>query len=160
MDVFGANLGAALRDVAESDTELVFQQPRAGQAVEWMHFKAGNANEETRSAELFLFGVVAKDVADVLAEEALDALIEFLHTLHVALVHLPLDAGPGLERRDFPVHFVVPGDVGNEILDQRKSFHGEDCDGLIERERIHARLASEPGPAIHLSGTRSAFPCL
>src|SRR5580704_433782 len=125
-----------------------------------MHFETGNANEETGSAELFLLGVVAEDVADVLAEEALDALAEFLHTVHVTLVHLPLDAGPGLERWDFPVHFIIPGDVGDEILDQRKSLHREYCDGLIERERIHARLASEPGPAIHLGGTRPAFSCL
>ena len=126
-----------------------------------MHFEAGNANEETGSSELFLLGVVAEDVEQPsLAEEALDALAEFLYTVHVALVHLPLDAGPGLERRDFPVHFVIPGDVGDEILDQRKSFHGEYCDGLIEGERIHARLTSEPGPAIHLGGTRPAFSCL
>src|SRR5580700_11581896 len=97
MDVFGTNLGAALRDVAECDTKLIFQQPRAGQTVERMHLKAGNANEETGSAELFLFGVVAKDVADVLAEEALDAFMELLPALHVALVHFPLDAGPGLK---------------------------------------------------------------
>src|ERR1700757_4202885 len=96
-----------------------------------MHFEAGNTDEETGSAELFLFAVVAKDVADVLAEEALDALVEFLHTVDVALVHLPLDAGPGLERRDLPVHSVVPRDIGDEILDQRKGFHGEDRDGLI-----------------------------
>ncbi len=90
-----------------------------------MHFQARNAHEEARPAELLLLVVIAQDVADVLAQEALDALAEFLHAVHVSLVHLPFDAGPGLERRDFLVHFVIPGDVGDQILDQRKSFHGK-----------------------------------
>jgi len=55
--------------------------------------------------------VLAKHVADVLAEEALDALAKFLHAVDVALVHFPFDAGTRLERRNLPVHLVVPGNV-------------------------------------------------
>ena len=42
--------------------------------------------------------MVAQDVADVLAEEALDALAEFLHALDVLLLHPPGAVG-GVRRR-------------------------------------------------------------
>ena len=57
-----------------------------------MHFQPRGADEKARAAELFLLIVIAQDVADVLAQEAFDALAEFLHAVDVPLVHFPFDA--------------------------------------------------------------------
>src|SRR5260370_40532552 len=122
-----------------------------GGAVERMHLKRRGTDEEPRSAKLLLLAVVAQDVADVLAEEAFDALAKFLHAIDVSLVHLPLGVRPRLEGWDFLIDSEIPGDVGDEILDHRERLHGKDGDGLIERERVHARFAGEPRPAVNLS---------
>src|SRR5580698_1567230 len=115
-----------------------------------MHVQRSRTHEEARPTKLFLFVMFAQNVADVLAEKTLDALAKFLYTIHIALIHLPLDAGPRLEWRDLLIHSEVPGDVRHQILDDRECFHGEDRDGLIEGKRVHARLAGEPWTAIHL----------
>ena len=49
--------------------------------------------QESRTDELVVQVVIAQDVADVLAEEALDALAEFLHAIDVALLHPPRAVG-------------------------------------------------------------------
>src|SRR5690348_10589860 len=108
-----------------------------------MHFKARGADEKARAAERVLFFVFAKDVADVLAQEALDAFAEFLHAVDIALVKLPLGTGPWLERRNLFVDLVIPGNVRNQVSNYREGFHRIDNYGLIERQRIHARLAHQ-----------------
>src|SRR5262245_1462331 len=110
-DVFGANLGAALGDVAQTDTELLTQHVSAVAIVERMHFEAGDAHKEARPAESVLLLVVAQHVADVLAEEALDALAELLDPIGLLLRELPIRAGTGLEGRDLLVDLEVPRDV-------------------------------------------------
>jgi hypothetical protein len=60
---------------------------------------------------LFLFIVLAEDVADVLAQKAFNALPEFLNPIHVLLIYLPFHAGARLKRRDFLIHLVIPGNV-------------------------------------------------
>ena len=70
-----------------------------------------------------LLVAVAQHVADVLAQEALDALPELLHAVDVLLVHPVLAVGVArlrLERRDALVLLVVPGHVGDEVLDHRE----------------------------------------
>ena len=68
-----------------------------------------------------MLAVVADDVADVLAEEALDALAEFLHAIDVALRHAPgAVGGVGLARRellDAGLRAEVERDVRDQILD-------------------------------------------
>jgi hypothetical protein len=55
-----------------------------------MHLERRRIHEVPRPDEAFLvLRVIAHDVADVLAEEALDALAEFLHAIDVALRHPP-----------------------------------------------------------------------
>ena len=85
-----------------------------------MHFEAGDADEEAGAAEFFLFVMVAKDVADVLAEEAFDAFAEFLDAVDVDLGNFPIGVLVGAEGGDFFVDGVVPGNVRDEILDPRK----------------------------------------
>ena len=48
-----------------------------------MHLERGGVDEEARADELVVLVVIAQDVADVLAQEALDALAEFLHAIDV-----------------------------------------------------------------------------
>ena len=68
----------------------VLQEAAAILAVDRVHLEPGDAHEESRAGELVLELVRAQHVADVLAQEALDALAEFLHAIDVALVPLPL----------------------------------------------------------------------
>ena len=53
--------------------------------VERMHLQRGGVDEKARPDELVVLVMIAQDVADVLAEEALDALPELLHAVHVLL---------------------------------------------------------------------------
>src|SRR2546425_11607001 len=78
VDMLGADLAAALGDVAEPDPRLLADELRAVDGVERMHVQAGDLDEESRSRERLLQIVVADHVADVLAQEALDALVELL----------------------------------------------------------------------------------
>src|SRR5690349_3735240 len=59
VNTLGTDLGAALRDVAVADAQLVLQQRRARDVIEWVHFETGNANKKSRTAKLLLLAVVA-----------------------------------------------------------------------------------------------------
>src|SRR6202041_2054010 len=99
--VLGAHLGAALRDVAHAQAAVV-RQLAAVVDVEGVHLELGEADEEAGPGVLGLvLLVVADDVADVLAHEALDALTELLAPLDVDLLHpvATLGLGPGMEGR-------------------------------------------------------------
>src|SRR6516165_4479628 len=101
-----------------------------------MHFKRSGAYEESWAAKLRLFAVIAQDVTNILAEEALDTLAELLDAIDIALVHLPRNTWSWAERRNLFVNREIPGDVSHEILDDGEGLHGEDGDGLIERKRV------------------------
>ena len=64
---------------------------------------------------------------------------------------------PRLECRNFLVDLVVPGNVGNQVFNYRESFHWIHDDGLIQRQRIHARLAHQARPSVHFRGARAAL---
>ena len=83
MDIFRANFGAALRDIAEADAQFVLEQFGAGDSVQRMHLEPGDSDKETRPPELFFFVVLAQNVANILAEEAFDAFAKFLHAVDV-----------------------------------------------------------------------------
>src|SRR5690349_15277827 len=76
LDVLGTDLRAALRDVAEADPGVVLEVSRAVGLIGGVHLEPGGADEEPGPEERALDLVVAEDVTDVLAEEALDALPE------------------------------------------------------------------------------------
>jgi hypothetical protein len=159
-DLLGADLGATLGDVAKAKSELVLEKARAVAAVEGMHFEAGDSNEEARAGELFLLVVFAKDVTDILAEKAFDALTKLLDAVHIQLRNFPFHSLAGFERRDFAVDKIVPGNVGDKVFDSGKGFHGEDGDGLVLREIVHARFAGQAGAAVDFRGAGAALPCL
>src|ERR1700692_2394666 len=72
VDIFGAHLSAALRDVAETYDQFLLQHLCPRDAVKRMHLKRSRAYEEARSAKLLLLAVIAQNVADILAEKTLD----------------------------------------------------------------------------------------
>src|SRR5882672_10435467 len=122
-----------------------------------MHFEACGADEKARTAETLVFAVIAKNVANVLTEKTFNTFAKFLDAVNVALIHLPFNAGLRFEGWDFLVDLVIPRDVGDEILDYRKGSERRDYDGLIERERIHTRFASETRAAVDFGGAGAAF---
>src|SRR6185295_12870384 len=69
-DPFGADLGAALGDVAVADALGLPQLGEAVLDVQRMHLQSGGVDEQPGSDELLVQVVVAQHVADVLAEEA------------------------------------------------------------------------------------------
>src|SRR5205823_14843943 len=90
--------------------------------VQWVHVQRGDAHHLARAEEAVLPVMIAQNVADVLAEEALDALAEFLNAIYVDLLHTE---GPGRvwvdrQRRDLLGFSIVPGDICHKVPDQRK----------------------------------------
>jgi hypothetical protein len=124
-----------------------------------MHFEAGNANEKTRAGELLLLVVFAKNVTNVLAKKAFDTLAKLLDAVHVELRNFPFHSLARLEGRDFAVDTIVPGNVGDKVFNSRERFHGQDSDGLVQREIVHARFAGQARTAVDFRGTRTALPC-
>jgi hypothetical protein len=159
-NLLGADLGATLGDVAKAKAELILEKARAVAAIEGMHFEAGDSNEEARAGELLLLVVFAKDMTDILAEKAFDALTKLLDAVHIQLGDFPFHSLAGFERRDFAVDTIVPGNVGDKVFDAGKGFHGEDGDGPVLREIIHTRLAGQAGAAVDFRGAGAALSCL
>src|SRR5205823_4602514 len=132
--------------------------------VERVHLVHRGAHEKRGAHELGVLAVRAQHVTYVLAEEALDALAEFLGPLDLVLIHAPGTirrvGGARLERGDPLVDFVVPGHVGHEVLDHGERFHRRHRDrlaGLIVR---YPRHAHQPRLAVDLGGAGPAFPRL
>src|SRR5439155_1485707 len=88
VDVLRAHVRAALGDVAVAEPVLLTNEFGAIVRVERMHLERREPHEVARAREpRLVLLVVADDVTHVLAEEALDALMELLHALDVVLVH-------------------------------------------------------------------------
>src|SRR5262249_58676868 len=115
-----------------------------------MHLESRDAHKEARSAKVFLRMMFAQYVADVLAQEALDALAELLPAVHVDLRHLPFHSRLRLEWRNLPIHLVIPGDVGYQILDRRKRLQRQHCNRLVFWKIVNTCFARQTRPAIYL----------
>src|SRR5882672_3119843 len=79
LDVLGADLGAAARDVAEARPELPSDRGNAVRRVQRVHLEGGQADHQARPDERVLARLVAQHVTDVLAEKTFDAFAELLH---------------------------------------------------------------------------------
>src|SRR5262245_29227132 len=126
-NVLGADLRAALRDVAVADALRFLQLGDPILGVERVHLECRGVDDEARADELIVLVVIAQDVTDVLAQIALDALAEFLDAIDVRLLHPPRTVRrvgrARLERLDALLHLEVPRHVGDEILDVRERPH-------------------------------------
>src|SRR5438552_4338853 len=160
-DPLRAHLRAALRDVAVADPVRVAERREPVLDVEGMHLQRGHVHEEARAYEALVQTMVPQHVTDVLAEEALDALAEFLDAVHVGLGHAPGPVGrvrwPRLERLDLFLHREVPGHVRDQVLDQREGLHGLEHDRLFEREVREPAHAHELRDAVDLGRARPAL---
>src|SRR2546425_514242 len=116
-DRFGTHLGAAFGDVAEADPAFMAQILAPIRCVERMHLVDRGAHEHRRAHELLVLVMRAQDVADILAQEALDALPELLRPLDFELIHPPGAVGrvglAGLEGWNALVDLVIPRHVGH-----------------------------------------------
>ncbi len=105
--------------------------------------------------------VIAQHVADVLTEEALDALAELLDAIDVALEHAPRAVRrvrwTRLELPDLLLDLVVPRHVGHEILDRGEGAYRLDGDRLPQVELTHPRHAHQPRIAVDLGRARAAL---
>ena len=68
---------------------LLLQRTRSVVHVERVHLERGGVDQMPRSDERVEQAMVAEHVADILAQEALDALAELPHALDVDLRHPP-----------------------------------------------------------------------
>ena len=129
--------------------------------VERVHLERGQPHEEARAGERRLvLLVVADDVADVLAQEALDALVELLDAVDVLLLirRVPsASGGLGLNGGICLGLLVVVGDVGDQVLDEREGLERRDGDRLARLEGVHPRHAHEPRLAVDLGAARAAL---
>jgi len=120
-----------------------------------MHFERGRVNQESWTDELLVQVMVAQHMANILAKKTLDALTKFLYALHVFLVNSPGPVGSvrfaGLEFLDAGLDVHVPGNVGDQILNQRERFHGLNGDGLLNRQRVRTCHAHELRHAVDFS---------
>ena len=144
VDAFGADFGAAFRDVAESEAALVRNELGPVERVERMHLEARDADQEPRPEVAAVQSVIAQDVTHVLAEEALDALAKLGDAVDVRLANRPVRVGLWRERWDPFVDLVVPGDVGDEVADDWKGSQRLDYDRLVFGEVIQPCLAHQP----------------
>src|ERR1700729_673996 len=161
LDVLRADLGTALGDVAIAQPEVVLGDLAPVGGVGRVHLQLSDPHQEPGAGERpLVLRVVTDHVADVLAQEALDALAELLRPLHVHLLHPELaqpDRGVRRERRDLPGLRVVERDVGHQIPDHREGPDRGDRDGLVRLEQRHAGHAGQPRAAVDLHRAGAAL---
>ena len=119
LDVFRADHGAALGDVAVADPLGLLQIGNTIGGVQGMHFQRSAVDEMAWADEFVMLVVVAKDMADVLAQEALDAFPELLYPVDIVLAHVPgavwIVGFPGSEGSDRLLCLVVVGHIGDKV---------------------------------------------
>src|SRR4030095_1463305 len=79
LNAFRTHFCAALRDVAVTDSLCGSQFVHPILSIKRMHFERGDINQISWPNELFMHAMVAQHVADILAQEALDAFPKFLN---------------------------------------------------------------------------------
>ena len=104
--------------------------------------------------------MLPNDVADILAQETLDALAELLNALDVNLHHaerMSLRFGFRNQRRNFGRHPVVPRHIGHQVFEQGKRPHWTDGDLAFTFGFIDACFAQQARLAVDLGTARTAF---
>src|SRR2546422_234423 len=103
-----------------------------------MHFQRGDMDEKAGTDEFRMLVMIAQNMADILAEVALDTFAEFLNAIDILLSHAPGSVGgvgcTRFEGLDLFLDLKIPGNIGHQILEWRKSLHWLDSDRLVERQ--------------------------
>ena len=140
---------------------LVLQIADAVLGVERMHLQRGRVDQEARADELLVHVVVAQDVADVLAQEALDALAELLHAVDVGLLHAPGAVGAsGLRGLNCLIFFLTRKFQETSVtrsLISGKVCIGSTVTGWSSGRSIQPRHAHQRGHAVDLGRARAAL---
>ncbi len=161
LDVLGADLGAALGDVAEAQAEVVLRDVAPVGLVGRVHLQLGDPHQEPRPGERRLVVLVVADrVAGVLAQEALNALAELLRPVHVLLLHpelARLDRRVRRERGDLAGLGVVERHVRDQVPDHREGPHRRDRQRLLLGEGRHPRHAAQARHAVDLHRAGAAL---
>jgi hypothetical protein len=164
LNASGANFGAASRDVAIFNAELLFDFRDTVFNVQGVHFVLGEANEVSRSCEIVKQFVIAEHVAGVYAQKALDAFTEMLDSVGLHLIEFPVHGFWTVDGRNALGNLVVPTDIGHQIFHVRKRLHWTDLNGLASRgfgnNIAHSSHAHQTWATVDLGGTRAAFPGL
>ena len=159
--MFRAHLGAALGDIAVANAVTILEVADAVFRVEWVHLQRRGVHQEARPDEFIFLMVVADDVADILAQEAFDALAELLHAVDVLLEH-----GPGaisivrlarLEWLDGLLDAEVPADIRDQVANEWERAHWFHGDHLVRRQRVHARHAHQAWFTVDFRRARAAL---
>src|SRR5947209_4362805 len=112
LNIFGANLSAAFRNVAVPDTLRLPQLLNPVFGIKWMHLQRGYVHQKPRTNELVVLVMIAQDVADILAEKTFDAFPEFFDPIDIALLHPPRSIRrvrrAGFEWFDHLLHSKIP----------------------------------------------------
>src|SRR5688500_14151980 len=160
-DTLRTHLGAALGDVAVADAVSLLQLLRPVHGIEGMHLQRRDIRQEPRTDEGIMLCMIPQNMTHVLAEVALDALPEFLHTIDVHLGHAPRSVSrvrrARRELRDLLLYLEVPRDVGHQVAHQWKRAHRLYRYRLGQIEVVQPRHAHQLRHAVHFSGARSAF---
>lgn len=146
-DVLGADFRATLSNVAVSDAVALLEIAHAILGIQRVHLKRRVVHDEAGADEFIVLVMVAQDMADILAEETLDALSELLHSIDIHLEHRPrticIVGLSRLERLDLLLDAEVPTDIGHQIPDGRERLDRLNSHFGIGWQRVHARHAHE-----------------
>lgn len=145
---------AALGDVTGANSSVFFEKRPSVRGVQRVHFKGSESHHVPWSEEDVFALTVTEHMANVLAQEALDAFAKLLDAIDVDLLH-PQRFGASFigksERFDLLRNFVVPTDVGNEVFDYRKRFDRRHDDRLILRQFVDSSFAQQLRFSVDLS---------
>ena len=154
VNVLRTNRGAAFCNVAESNAMRILQISRAVFYVKWVHFQGGIVDHMPRTGEFVMQRMFAQYVTNILAKKALNAFSEFLHPVYVDLRHSPGSirrvGRTGLKLFDALLDPVVYRYIGDQVFDNRESFHGLNAYGFTLWHVTHAGHAHEFWVSINL----------
>src|ERR1700722_11834511 len=74
VNILRTHLRAALRNVAESQPQLLLQYARPRNSVKRMHLQRSRTHKETRPSKLLLFAMLPQNMTHILTKKALNAL--------------------------------------------------------------------------------------
>lgn len=128
VDASRADICTTFCYVAIADTEVILHLGYSIFLVHWMHLEISQPDHCSGASEFVELLVFPEHVAGVLADEAFNAHPEFLHPHRLELTEPPIWFFRTFDRCNFFCHLVIPGNIGDQVFDVRKSPHWSDTD--------------------------------